>query len=177
MKCFGKMWVLMAVFVGLIMGMASPAAHASNATWWHALSQSSRNSKILNKGLGEVGDTTGLQCKEWVREIVKDASLNTVTIPSTKPNMYQWYPHPDVDGIPQPSPITWAAPGSIIQMKWTTPNGNVTPHTAIVKSHTSSGMYWVDCNWNFDTKVIVHFVAYSTFADRVGSSYTIYYIK
>lgn len=169
----GKMGFWVAVVVGLIVGTAV----ASNSSWWHGLSQSSRDNKILSKGLSHVGENTGLQCKEWVRDVVQEASLDSVTIPATKPNLYQWYSHPYVYGIPQPSPIMWAGPGSIIQMKWTAPNGTVTPHTAIVKNHTSTGMNWVDCNWNGDTKVKVHFVSYTSFANAVGSSYTIYKIE
>lgn len=173
LKCLGKTWMWMAVAVGLIAGVVV----ADSASWWHGLSQSSRDNKILSAALSHVGENTGLQCKEWVRDVVKEASQNTVTIPATKPNKYQWYSHPYVYGIPQPSPVQWATPGSIIQMKWTAPNGTVTPHTAVVKSHTSSGVYWVDCNWDYDTTVKVHFVSYTSFANAVGSSYTIYFIK
>ncbi len=173
MKRSRIVWFAMTMLIGLVTSIG----FATDSDWWHGLSQSSRDSIILSKALSHVGENTGLQCKEWVRDVVKEASQNSVTIPATKPNKYQWYSHPYVYGIPQPSPVTWATPGSIIQMKWVAPNGNVTPHTAIVKSHTSSGMNWIDCNWDSDTKVKVHFVSYSSFANAVGSSYTIYFIK
>lgn len=154
------------------------AVLASAASVWHGYSQSTRNNRIINRGDNDIGDDVGMQCKEWVREVVKDASNNVVTLPSTKSNGYQWNSSSNVEAIPQPSPATMAGPGCIIQMKWTNQNGSSNPHTAIVLSRNSSGMTWLDCNWHGDEVVRTHFVSYSAFYAAVdGYKYTLYYVK
>jgi hypothetical protein len=157
--------------------LVSSAAFALS-TSWHDLSQSERNQRILSDGHEDLNDDVGVSCKIWVRNIVREASGNLVTIPSTKSNGYQWYSHPDVYAVPQPSPVEWVTPGCIIQMKWRNQNGTTYPHTAIVVSKNSSGMTWIDSNWNGDQVVRTHFVSYSQFYTAVqGYRYTLYYIE
>ena len=147
-------------------------------TGWHGLSQSQRDNRIKMRALAELGHSTGLQCKEWVREVVDDASSGEVIIPATRPNNYQWYNHPYIQSYSQGCPPPGVAPGRIIQMVWhNQSNNNVSPHTAIVYSTTSSGMTWIDCNWQGDGVVRMHYVSYTNFQACVGSEYTLYKIR
>jgi len=161
----------------LIILMGTKPTQASNSTWWHNLSQTTRNALIVLSACEDLGENTGLSCKEWVRDVVEEASSQSAIIPSTKPNLYQWYAHPYVTATSASTSIQNASTGSIIQMKWSLPSGGSTPHTAIIVAHASNGMWWIDCNWNFDTKVTIHFVSYSLFYQRAGALYTVHYIK
>ncbi|MDO8537093.1 MAG: hypothetical protein Q7R94_02510 [bacterium] len=140
---------------------------------WHNWSQGQRNNAIVSRALTQNGAYTGVQCKEWVQNVVYSASGGAVWLPLNQPNLYQWYPSPNVWAVPYCPSIYSASPGSVIQMKW-----NSTPHTAIVYSTTGSGMWWIDCNWNHDTRVTMHFVSYSQFMSATSNSfYTVYYVR
>jgi hypothetical protein len=145
-------------------------------TGWHGLSQSQRNSRILNRADDDLNQNVGMSCKEWVRRVVRNASGGEVGIPSNQ-NDYTWNSHPYVYRCPQPYPISWVQPGQIIQMRWTNANGTSTPHTAIVLSRTSTSMTWIDSNWQGDEVVRTHSMTYSHFNNRVGNNYNIYEIR
>lgn len=146
------------------------------ANLWHGLSQSQRNAEILDVALDQVGNYTGLQCKHWVQEVVFEASDGAVYPPTNK-NNYTWNSHSKVRTLPKPFPINAVQPGHIIQMQWKNRNGTVYPHTAIVKSKTSTKMTWVDCNWNGDETVTTHSVKFTDFNSAVGHNYNVYEIK
>ncbi|HLP43815.1 MAG TPA: hypothetical protein VK145_00880 [Candidatus Nanoarchaeia archaeon] len=145
-------------------------------SWWHGLTQGQRNDEILSVALDQNGDHTGLQCKHWVQEVVDEASRGEV-YPPTNQNDYTWRSSSNVRVMQKPFPIQWAQPGQIIQMRWKNRNGSTYPHTAILKSKTSTKMYWVDCNWHGDETVDVHSVTYSDFNRAVGNYYNVYEIK
>ena len=154
------------------------AATASVMTGWHGLSQTQRNRLILARANRDLGRDMNMQCKEWVRLVVKDASQNEVAIPSTRANNYEWNNHRYVTSYPRACPPRGIVPGHIIQMVWTNQSNGVTnPHTAIILSSTSSGMTWIDCNWQRDEVVRTHYVSYSQFEVCVGYLYTIYKIR
>lgn len=159
---------LLIAIITLIVGAVSPTQ-----AQWHSWSQGQRNSAILNRALSQYGTYTGVQCKEWVQNVVYSASTGTVWLPQTQPNQYQWYSSSDVWAVPYCPAIYSAGPGNIIQMKW-----NNTLHTAIVYSTTGSGMWWIDCNWGNDMRVSLHYVSYSQFLGATSNNfYTVYYVK
>ncbi len=152
-------------------------ATPSLVNWWHGLSQSQRNTEILNTALDQVGDYTGLQCKAWVQDVVDEASDGVVNPPQNQ-NDYTWYTSSNVRVLPRPFPIDAVQPGQIIQMRWRNHDGSIHPHTAIVKNKTSTKMTWVDCNWNGDETVRVHTIYFSDFYWAVnGYNYNVYEIK
>jgi hypothetical protein len=159
---------LVVAVIAFIMGAVAPAQ-----AQWHNWSQSQRDSAILSRALSQYGVNTGVECKEWVQNLVYGASAGAVWIPQTQPNQYQWYPSAYTYAVPYCPSIYSAGPGSIIQMKW-----NSTLHTAIVYSTTGSGMWWIDCNWGHDKRVTIHYVSYSQFMSATSNSfYTVYYIR
>lgn len=167
----------LSVVAAVIACLAIVATATATVIGWHGLSQSQRNSRIINRAMGDLGDDMNMQCKEWVRLVVREASDGEVVIPSTRSNNYQWYSHPYVQAMLMPYPINAVQPGQIIQMRWTN-NGNTVPHTAIVLSRTSSGMTWIDCNWlNNDETVRTHYMTYNYFNTHVGYNYTVYEIR
>lgn len=163
--------------LGVLALVCSVATASSLANWWHGLSQSQRNTEILDVALDQVGDYTGMQCKHWVQEVVDEASQGAVYPPTNK-NNYTWNSHSKVRTLPKPFPINAVQPGHIIQMQWRNNNGTVYPHTAIVKSKTSTKMTWVDCNWYGDETVTTHSVLFTDFYTAVnGYNYNVYEIK
>lgn len=173
MKNRNRILSIVALF-GLV---CSAAAAPSLANWWHGLSQNQRNAEIREVALDQVGDSTGMQCKHWVQEVVYEASQGAVYPPTNK-NNYTWNSHSKVRALPKPFPINAVQPGHIIQMQWRNNNGTVYPHTAIVKSRTSTKMTWVDCNWNGDESVITHSIRFTDFYNAVdGHNYNVYEIK
>mgnify|MGYP003394170965 CR=1 FL=1 len=157
-----------AVAVVMFLGNFTSEARAQ----WHRWTQGQRNSVIVNRALQQNGYYTGQQCKEWVQNTVYNASTGVVWLPQNQPNLYQWYWSSDAYAVPYSPSIYSANSGSVIQMKW-----NGTPHTAIVYSSSGSGMWWIDCNWNGDRRVTMHFVSYNQFAAACGNLYTVYYVK
>jgi hypothetical protein len=162
--------------VTLLVLVCSVSAASALANWWHGLSQNQRNTEIRDVALNQVGQNTGMQCKHWVQEVVYSASQGTVYPPANQ-NDYTWHSSSNVRTMLKPFPIEWAQPGQIIQMRWKNQNGTTYPHTAILKSKTSTKMYWVDCNWYGDTTVNTHSVTYNDFNRAVGNKYNVYEIK
>ncbi len=163
--------------LALLALVCTVAASPSMVNWWHGLSQNQRNAEILDVALDQVGDDTGLECKPWVQAVVNEASNGTVNVPSNL-NDYTWKSSSNVRVMPRPFPIETVKPGQIIQMRWQNHDGSVYPHTAIVKSKTSTKMTWVDCNWRGDETVMTHTVYFSDFYWAVnGYDYNVYEIK
>src|SRR2546423_1136356 len=104
------------VVVCSLASVFTATAVAATFTWWHGLTQSSRNQCIVTAAIAENGMVTGETCKNWARRIVRQASQNEVTIPATAASNYQWLPSPDVYAPQMCLPIQNAAVGSVIQM-------------------------------------------------------------
>jgi len=121
------------------------------------------NSRIYIRGYADNGKYVGLNCKEWARVVVRDATGKN--IPSTSYNGYGWYWNWSPNVVAWRGPVDMALPGQILQMWW---GGHYKPHTAIVLGQTSNGMYWIDSNWYWDKTVRIHWVSYSYFYSRVG---------
>lgn len=152
------------------------AATAAVMTGWHDLTQSQRNRLILNRANQDLNRNVGVECKEWVQDVVYGASNGAVYPPQNR-NDYTWQTHRYVYRYPHPFPISWVEPGQIIQMRWRNRNGATYPHTAIVLDKTSSSMTWIDSNWNRDTVVKSHVVTFRDFDRQVGSYYNVYEIR
>lgn len=174
---FRKQKSVLVASIVLCLAFVTTVATASVRTGWHGLSQTQRNRLILARAQEDNNRYTGVQCKEWVQNVVYNASDGEVYPPRNR-NDYTWYDHPYVYRYPRPYPLNGVEPGQIIQMRWRNPNGTITPHTAIVVSRNSSGMTWIDCNWtNRDRTVRTHDVSYDLFNRRVGYYYNVYEIR
>lgn len=168
--------LLSVVFV--VIAFLSLLPSQANAQW-HSWQQWQRYGATVNMALCQNGFQTGMNAKKWVKFVIYAASHTAVTLPQTKPNMYEWYPHPYVYKFPAShTPDRWQA-GQIIQMKW-----NNRPHTAIFiclyHSKEQNGMYWIDCNWGppwNNRTVQYHFVSYEDFEEKVGTRYSVYEVR
>lgn len=119
-------------------------------TWWSDLSQTERNQCIVESGYDQLGQVTGLQCKEWVRAVVAGASQNIVLLPPTRPNNWQWNTNLHVRLLVQNACPANLCPGHIVQMSL----ASGLPHTAIVYACGQWGMTWLDANWvNYNNPV------------------------
>lgn len=132
-------------------------------TWWNSLSQAQRNQLIVSRGLQQLGQVTGQNCKEWVRTVVNNASVGAVLLPSTRPNGWQWYGNVHVRLVAQNACPANLQSGQIVQMRLT----SGLPHTAIIYSCSSWGMTWLDANWvNYNNpvgQVALHSLSWSQF--------------
>ncbi len=174
------------VALGGSAGLLMKPTVAEAAMPWHGYSQAQRNSMIIARGLQDAGKKVngGIECKPWVQIVVPDASRSVVYVPRTinngigYSNDQRWEPSPDVVGWCKP--IRNVVPGETLQMSLRTTTrqartgGFWTPHTAIMVGVSSSGMQWVDSNFNEDLTVRSHFVLFSYFTDKV-MAYSVYY--
>ena len=163
-----------------------PAAPAALSTSWHALSQSQRNQKILDrayKDLGKnLGDPAG-QCKTWVQAVVYGASGGKVYPPKTDmKHKDRWIDDPEnTDSeycIGRCGPITSARPGEIVQVRWK--ENYVDPplnlHTFIVVSVSASTITVIDSNRKNKTTVRDEPLNIDEFKAN-ADSFSIYYIR
>lgn len=166
-----------AVIVSTIL---SPASYASGTNTWHSMAQWQRNQAIVNRAYQYLNINVGIQCKEWVRKVVKEASVNHVTIPATSPAPNDWYwqsdyPYNNVVGMS--TLAEYMQVGWIIQMRLSTGIA----HTAIVVGNNGYGITLIDSNW-FSTSapntVKTHFLTYTEFYSKLAfsSSFSVYYI-
>lgn len=156
-----------------------PAQHLS----WHALPQSKRNQKILDRAYKDedkyVGDEknnlTG-QCKAWVQDVVYSASDGAVYPPKTDMDFKdRWYESKYCIG--RCAPITSARPGEIVQVRWkesyVKPPENL--HTFIVVSVNASTITVIDSNAKNNKTVYERELKTSEFNEN-ADSFSIYYI-
>jgi len=143
---------------------------------WHGLSQSQRNNHIVTRASRDLGRNVGVECKEWVRNVVRGVS--NVNIPSNA-NNYTWSTVSSNHCVRmlKPFPISWVQRGQIIQMEWRSRSGTIYPHTATVLSNNGTTMTWIDSNWLGDTTVRTHEVSVRNFELRVGTNYNVYEIR
>lgn len=156
---------------------AEGVSAGSFLNWWHNLMQSQRNAHIIARAQQDVGVNVQQSCKEWVRTVVLNASGNTVTIPPNSSNDTRWQSHSYCRRYAPPVSMANFRVGYIIQMRWRNQNGVSNPHTAIILSRTSSGMDWIESNWQGDQTVRIRHVSFSQFNQAVGSNYSVYKIE
>jgi hypothetical protein len=143
------------------------------AQWWKALGQWSRNNTILNRAKADNGKYVGLNCKNWARKVVSDASKGTITIPATCPGETGWY-WCGSSKVQNMGSIWNAQPGNVVQMNL--PG----PHTAIVSSNIGGNICWIDSNYKLDKTVRIHCQTVAAFLKMVTingqQKYTVYQI-
>lgn len=166
-------FTLIMVIAVLITALITGATKAMAG--WHDWTQQQRNQAIVDRAYEDNNDWVGVSCKEWVRTVVYDASIGTITIPATHPDLYYWYPHTYVVG--RSALIQYAQPGEIVQMKL----NSGYPHTAIVVSVSAYGITFIESNWDntpenySDAYVHTRYVTFTDFYNQV-ENYTIMYI-
>lgn len=159
---------------------------------WHALEQSERNHRILQGALDYYGDNVGLSCKEWVRDVIEEASNGDVIIPSNNGSGDGWQIDPSGGGDvilshQNSSPaLLNTTPGAIVQMQWKaglySNDSNYNIHTAIVLHVLSDGVIFVESNYDStprnesDAIVSIRFQSEQDFAEKV-QAYSVYYIR
>lgn len=152
----------------------------ADQVWWHyRLTQAQRDANILRAALSVPdGTNVGVECKEWVRRVVKSASHNVVTVPpTTATQWWVWQWNPDVeavatdrwDGVPWP-------PGQILQAEVRTKTGGTVPHTMVVVSADRYRVTVIESNWNGDTIVRRRTALWPDFQRNVVH-YTLYRVK
>jgi hypothetical protein len=144
-----------------------------SASTWHALSQAQRDQAILNRAMQNNGQHVGLDCKNWAKSVVWDASTNVVWLPSTNANNYTWASDPNIGVIP--SVIEVASPGNIVQMALSSGG----PHTAIIYARTYTNVTFIESNWCLPATcntVNLRTITFAQFHSQV-SNFSIYYVK
>lgn len=181
MKRFLCLMVLPSLF--LITNPAHADSPWSSSHWWHSMTQSQRNSLIVNRAYQDLNIQVGKSCKEWIRDVVLESSGWHVTIPSNQPapNDYMWYSDPTGQVVGMSMPIENVAPGHIIQMRLS----SGWPHTAIVASKTSTTVTFIESNWdstpsiNSDAVVRTRTITFLQFYSKLqnSGSYSVYFVQ
>lgn len=156
---------------------------------WHALEQSERNQKILRRALDDYGDNVGESCKEWVRDVIEEATGRHVVIRSNNESGDSWEPDPEGHVIryrhnTKPALLN-TTPGDIVQMQWRAGFGSSNPkskmHTAIVLSVFLNGVLFIESNYDdtpedvSDAVVGIRFVSEEEFQEQV-QAFSVYSI-
>ena len=168
-KCFIR------IITGAVFLLASETASAGG--WEYVMTQAGRNTAILavaNTYNGRVLNPNP-QCNGWVAQVVLSASSANGTpmaLPKTLSDGWEWEYSPfvfdrkSIGVTPQQF-----QPGNIVQMRLK----NGTPHTAIVKSISSSGITWLEENYVAGTVTNTRFTKFSDFPNEVPSNnYSVY---
>jgi hypothetical protein len=152
-------------------GREVPTAAAAS---WNYLSAMNKRQLILQAAWSENGWQTSYNCKTWAQHIVRKASGEAASLPSTCPNAYGYYycsaSHVTQILQNQSASYTYFVPGRVLQMWY---GGSNMPHTAIIWSSSSIGMQWIDCNFVGTGKVGIHYISWSDFYRKVPA-YTLY---
>ena len=156
---------------------------------WHALEQSERNQKILRVALDDYGDNVGESCKEWVRDVIEEATDGHVVILSNNESGDSWEPDPEGHVIryrhnTNPALLN-TTPGDIVQMQWNAGVGSsdseYNMHTAIVLSVFPNGVIFIESNYDKtpknveDAVVGIRFVSEEEFQKQV-QAFSVYSI-
>jgi hypothetical protein len=165
MKIMRKLFFALA----LIVSTTSLYSNSAVANDWHTWTQAVRNQAIVNRTYQDNNKYVGLNCKQWVRKVVYDASKGAVSIPSTASNLYTWVSNNNVAG--RSGLIQYARPGEIVQMLLS----SGIEHTAIVLAVAPTGVTFIESNWDNDEVVHTRFVTFSKFKQQVRS-FSIYTI-
>ena len=147
-------------------------ATQADRDWWRALTQAQRDQAVVSRANADNTKYVGLNCKEWARRVVLDASRGTVNLPSTLPNASGWYfsASPYLVNV---GSIRDARTGNVVQVNWRLSSGAITPHTMIVTSNTADGINVIESNWSASLTVSRRFISYATFGSKV-TAYTVY---
>ncbi|HTX86623.1 MAG TPA: hypothetical protein VMC41_00970 [Candidatus Nanoarchaeia archaeon] len=165
-----------------VAAVASGCTQSAAMKAWEALSQATRDQKILSLATWEMGGYNTYnsgQCWGWVYHVVSVASGCAVFIPLYDPNnMSMWQSAPCMPIQGRCTMIENCIPMDIIQMYWNVRMAGgtykVTQHTAFflngnVTSNGVKGFFMLDCNFvpapsgPKDNYIGIHFVSYSDF--------------
>lgn len=154
-------------------------AEANGSAWWETLSQTQRDLYITERAWQDNGkkfDSWSGQCKVWVQDVVRYASLAHVMLPLNNPAPYDWYWQYDPDGhaIGMSMPIENVTLGRIVQMKF---KSTGIPHTVIVVGKDASGVTFLASNDPLNSYTVK--TRYWKFPDfkAAVSGYAVYYIR
>lgn len=157
---------------------------------WHAMEQSERNSRILEVALDYYGNNVELSCKEWVRDVIEEATNGHVKVPSNTPAGDSWGPDPESHIIryrynSEPA-ILDTTPGDIVQMQWKPGIGSsdseYNMHTAIVLSVFQNGVIFIESNYDktpedvSDAVVSIRFESEQKFNQKV-QAFSVYSVR
>jgi hypothetical protein len=170
---------------GIIMFVACLLVTSVRADYWSALQQTQRDQAILTEALKYPEGAWGgvnykgepNECKGWVQKVVYDASRKLVSLPLNQPapNYEFWQNSTRVSGFCA-SPQMFQ-PGWIIQMRYysQTTGALLSGHTAIVINVTSTGINFIECNWQKDNRVYRRkTVSFADFLKQTKGYYTVY---
>ena len=161
-------------------GQTSQAVTQSDISWWKNLWQPNRNAAILYRADQDYANPpkyVGLNCKDWARKVVSDASHGVVNLPSTRTDGIDWQ-WSGSNYVQNQGSISAAAPGDIVQMH----RNSTGIHTAIVMGNDGTNIIWIDSNWSTpeDEKVRVRTESIAGFIAAVTAKgvqkYTVYRI-
>jgi hypothetical protein len=160
-------------------GQTSQAVTQSTIAWWKGLWQTSRDTLIFWRATSDLTNPpkyVGLDCKDWARKVVSDASQGVVSLPSTSTvSDWTWGASPYVQNV---GSIYGVVSGNIVQMH----RNSTGVHTAIVYGNDGKTITWIDSNWSTppDDKVREHSETIANFISAVTSGgvqkYTAYRI-
>lgn len=152
-------------------------AMPTEAVSWSSMSQAERNMAILYRADRDNGKFVNLNCKEWVRRVVLDASGGLVYLPQTLPNESGWYFASSRFLVGMCGGIRSVNQGWIVQMNWRRTDGVIIPHTLIIAGRSPSGINVIECNWcmNNCMTVAYRWISFTDFEAR-AVLYSCYYV-
>lgn len=156
----------------VVLFVFAPSAFAENFAWHYLLTQSERNQAIISRARQDLGKNVNLNCKEWVRKVVRDASGGDVVIPQTLPDLNGWYWAYAQWVVELCMDIRNVERGTVLQTNWVRMGS---PHTLIVQSVTSTGIWIIDSNRCGPTTVCEKFYSFADF-NNIAPAYTVHYI-
>ena len=157
-------------------GMTEQAVSQTDKNWWKNLTADQRAGEIITRCIQDLNKFVGLNCKDWARKVVSDASHGVVSLPSTAPDAtgWSWYGSPYVQNV---GSMANATTGDVVQMNL----GPGKPHTAIVWSSNANMVCWLDSNWKLDLTARFHCQTMQEFLNSVTSGgvkmYSVYRIN
>ncbi len=156
---------------------AYPAPEPQNAAWWNGLTPEERARRLMDRARADDGRYVGEQCKEWLRDVVIEASSGAANLPATcrweagewrrDTHGWAWCPSPYVRH--RTVQIDQARPGWVVQMLRWGMDGRRHPHTAMVLSVDGSGIRWIDSNYTAPETVGTHVESIQAFEQSVCS--------
>ncbi len=173
-----SMFFVLAAFVPL------SVSYADGTNTWHSMAQWQRNQAIVDRAYQDLNSNVGVECKEWVRTVIKDASgsnghVPPVNIPPNNPAPYDYYWQNDPYGNVSPVSmyIRYVEVGNVVQMRL----ASGTPHTAIVVGNNGYSVTFIDSNWFYisaPTTVKTHSMTYEEFYEKLEfpGAYVVYYM-
>jgi len=132
------------------------------------------NDLLLSAAYLDNGKNVGVSCKPWVNKLASFITNGLLALPSLQANNYTWGPDTGNRVLYRSTAIENVARGDIIQYNVVSQDN--LPHTMIVVTKTSTGMFVIHSNWRQANVVSVDFITFAYFNSAVGSQYSVYHI-